>query len=159
MYLQICMQIHSVVFVLGRQINKQTYAKTINFLCAGNKVVVKYQAQGEGFNPNPLGLTSGTITKALLAQYGAPVERMSGEISARAGFRGGQSGHLPRGLYSHEPWAPWGWLNILNVNNHKIVNNNSIRKKVYIHWNHCNILLNKSIIWAKVNFTGPYSNI
>ena len=47
------MSIHSVVFALGRQINKQKYVKTINLLfllCAGNKVFVKYQAQG-GFNP------------------------------------------------------------------------------------------------------------
>ena len=43
---KICMQIHSVEFALSRQINKQKYAKTINLLCAGNKVFVKYQAQG-----------------------------------------------------------------------------------------------------------------
>jgi len=40
------MRIHSVVFALSRQINTQKYAKTINLLCAGNKVFVKYQAQG-----------------------------------------------------------------------------------------------------------------
>jgi len=40
------MQIHSVAFALNLQINKQKYAKTINLLCAGNKVFVKYQAQG-----------------------------------------------------------------------------------------------------------------
>jgi len=45
------MQIHSVVFALKRQINKQMYAKTINLLCAGNNVFVKYQAQG--VTPNP----------------------------------------------------------------------------------------------------------
>jgi len=28
------------------------YAKTINHLCAGNNVFVKYQAQGGGVNPN-----------------------------------------------------------------------------------------------------------
>jgi len=52
MFLEICMQIHSVVFALSRQINKQkvTYAQTINLLCAGNKVFVKYQAQEGGFN-------------------------------------------------------------------------------------------------------------
>jgi len=44
------MQIHSVVFALSRQMNKQKCQKTINQLCAGNKVFVKYQAQG-GFNP------------------------------------------------------------------------------------------------------------
>jgi len=40
------MQIHSVAFALSLQSNKQKYAKTINLLCAGNKVFVKYQAQG-----------------------------------------------------------------------------------------------------------------
>jgi len=29
------------------------YAKTINFLCAGNKVFIKNQAQGEVSNPIP----------------------------------------------------------------------------------------------------------
>jgi len=52
MFLEICMQIHSVVFALRRQINKQKYAETVNLVCAGNKVFVKYQAQG-GVNPNP----------------------------------------------------------------------------------------------------------
>jgi len=33
------MQIHSVVFALSRQINKQKYAKTINFVFAGNKIL------------------------------------------------------------------------------------------------------------------------
>jgi len=46
------MQIHSVVFAFSRQINKQKDAKTINLLCAGNKVFVKNQAQGVGFNHN-----------------------------------------------------------------------------------------------------------
>jgi len=46
MFLEICMQIYSVVFALSRQMNK-------HLLCAGNKVFVKYQAQGRGFNPNP----------------------------------------------------------------------------------------------------------
>jgi len=31
------MQINSVTFALGLQINKQKYAKTINFLCTVNK--------------------------------------------------------------------------------------------------------------------------
>jgi len=53
MFLEICMQIHTSLFALSRQINKQKYAKTINLLCAGNKVFVKYQAQG-GVNPIPL---------------------------------------------------------------------------------------------------------
>jgi len=35
--LEICMHIHSLVFALSRQINKQKCAKTI-LLCAGNKV-------------------------------------------------------------------------------------------------------------------------
>jgi len=50
MFLEICMQIYSVFFALSRQIHKQKYAKTINLLCKGNKVFVKYQAQG-GVNP------------------------------------------------------------------------------------------------------------
>ena len=54
MFLEICMQIHSVVFALIRQINKQKYAKMINLLCTSNKVFVKYQARGEGFKPIPL---------------------------------------------------------------------------------------------------------
>jgi len=33
------MQVYSVVFALSRQMNKQKYAKTINLLCAGNKVL------------------------------------------------------------------------------------------------------------------------
>jgi len=32
----------------SRQIKKQKYAKTFDFLCAGNKDFVKYQAQGGG---------------------------------------------------------------------------------------------------------------
>ena len=41
-----CMQIFSMVFAISRQINKQKYAKTVNLVYAGNKVFVKYQAQG-----------------------------------------------------------------------------------------------------------------
>ena len=52
MFLEICMQIHSVVFALSRQINKQNVCENNNLLCAGNKIFVKYQAQGF-FNPNP----------------------------------------------------------------------------------------------------------
>jgi len=52
MFLQIFMQIHSMVFALSQQINKQKVCEN-NLLCAGNKVFVKYQAQGWGFNPNP----------------------------------------------------------------------------------------------------------
>ena len=51
MYLESCIQIHSVVFALSRQINKQKICETINFFCAGDKRFVKYQAQGGGFNP------------------------------------------------------------------------------------------------------------
>jgi len=54
MFVEICMHIHSVVFAISRQINKQKYAKTLNLLCAGNKVFVKYQVQGGGVKPNPL---------------------------------------------------------------------------------------------------------
>jgi len=53
MFLEICMQIHSVVFALSRQINKQKYAQTSNLLCASNKVFGKYGSQGGVFNPNP----------------------------------------------------------------------------------------------------------
>jgi len=53
MFLEICIQIHTLLFALSRQINKQKYAKTINLLRAGNKVFVKYQAQ-EALNQTPL---------------------------------------------------------------------------------------------------------
>jgi len=53
MFLEICMQIHYLVFASSRQINKKKPAKTINLLCAGNKVFVKYQAQEGVFNTNP----------------------------------------------------------------------------------------------------------
>jgi len=53
MLLEICIQIHSVVFALNRQINKQKYAKTINLLCAGNTIFVTYQTQ-EGSYPKSL---------------------------------------------------------------------------------------------------------
>jgi len=42
------MQIYPVGFALSRQINNQKICKTINLLCEGNKVFVKYQAQGGG---------------------------------------------------------------------------------------------------------------
>jgi len=51
MFLEICIQILSALFALSRQIDKQKYAKTINLLCAGNKVFVKYQAQAVGVQP------------------------------------------------------------------------------------------------------------
>ena len=46
------MQIHSVLFALSRQIDKQKVCEynTINVVCAGNQVFVKYQAQGGGVN-------------------------------------------------------------------------------------------------------------
>jgi len=47
-FLEICMEIYSVVFALSCQLNKQKICE--NNLCAGNKVFVKYEAQG-GFNP------------------------------------------------------------------------------------------------------------
>jgi len=53
MFLEICMQIHSVVFALRRQINKQNVCEN-NLLCASNNVFVKYQAQGGGLTPTPL---------------------------------------------------------------------------------------------------------
>jgi len=52
MFLEICMQIYSVGFALSRQINKQKVCENKPF-CAGNKVLVKYQAQ-EGLTPPPL---------------------------------------------------------------------------------------------------------
>jgi len=53
MFLEICMQIHSMAFALSRHINKQKYAKTINLLCAGKKNFVKYQTQGGLSSPPP----------------------------------------------------------------------------------------------------------
>jgi len=56
LFLEYCMQIHSVVFALSRQINKpkvKKYAKTINLICAGNKIFITYQTWW-GFNPTPL---------------------------------------------------------------------------------------------------------
>jgi len=48
------MQIYCVVFALSREINKQIVFETFNFLSAGNKDFVKYQAQrGGGLTPNP----------------------------------------------------------------------------------------------------------
>ena len=43
MFLETCMQIHSVIFALSRQINKKMHAKTINLLCVGNNIFVTYQ--------------------------------------------------------------------------------------------------------------------
>jgi len=38
MFLEICMQIYSVVFALSRKINKQKVSEN-NLFCAGNKVL------------------------------------------------------------------------------------------------------------------------
>ena len=54
MFREICMQIYSVVFTLNRQINKQKVCENTSSPCEGNKVFVKYQAQGGSFNPTPL---------------------------------------------------------------------------------------------------------
>ena len=53
MFLEICMQIYSVVFALSRQINKQKVCKNNSSSCEGNEIFVTYQAQGGGVNPNP----------------------------------------------------------------------------------------------------------
>jgi len=62
------MQIHSLLFALSRQISKQKYAETINLLCAGYKVFVKYQAQG-GFYPPPF------LANALGTEYKLKYQR------------------------------------------------------------------------------------
>jgi len=59
MFLEISMQIYSMVFALSRQINKQKVCKTVNPLCAGNKVFVKYQAEGGVLTPTPRPLVYG----------------------------------------------------------------------------------------------------
>jgi len=46
MFLELFMQINSVVFALIRQINKQKVCENNSLLCAGNKGFVKHQAQG-----------------------------------------------------------------------------------------------------------------
>jgi len=46
MFLEISMQLYSVVFALSRQINKQIDTKTVNLLYADNKVFATYQTQG-----------------------------------------------------------------------------------------------------------------
>jgi len=53
-FLEICMQIHSVVFALNRQSNKQKVCEN-NYSPsrAGYTVFVKCQAQGGRVNPNP----------------------------------------------------------------------------------------------------------
>jgi len=54
MFLEICIQLHSVAFALSGHINKKKVCESNESICAGSKVFVKYQAQEEGFNPNPL---------------------------------------------------------------------------------------------------------
>jgi len=55
------MQTHSVVFAVSRQINKQKYAKTINRLCAGNKVLQNIKLKGGVLTPIPLAYALGGI--------------------------------------------------------------------------------------------------
>ena len=63
LFLEICMQFHSVVLAISRQINKQRHAKTINPLCAGNKVLYNIKFL------YALELSFGTIFRAI---YGIP---------------------------------------------------------------------------------------
>jgi len=44
------------------KLTNKKYAKTINLLCAGNKVFVKCEAQG-GFDPTPLAFALGCDKK------------------------------------------------------------------------------------------------
>jgi len=53
MFLEICMQIYSVVFAVSRQITKQKVCKNNQSPCEGNKIFGKYQAQGGGLTPPP----------------------------------------------------------------------------------------------------------
>jgi len=53
MFLEICIPIHSVVFALSPQINKQKYAKTIHLLCAGNKDFCKISSSRGEATPKP----------------------------------------------------------------------------------------------------------
>jgi len=48
MFLEICMQINSVVIQKLDKLTSKMYAKTINIFCADKNVFVKYQAQGGG---------------------------------------------------------------------------------------------------------------
>jgi len=48
---------------LVEKLTNKKYAKTINFLCAGNKVFVKNQAQGGGLTPTPLRTPLATFIK------------------------------------------------------------------------------------------------
>jgi len=52
MFFEIFMQIHSMVFALSQQINKQKVCGTVNLLWAGNKIFVKCEAQSF-FYPDP----------------------------------------------------------------------------------------------------------
>jgi len=69
MFLEICMHIYSVVFALSRHINKQNVCENNSSPCKGNKVFVKYQAQGTGFNPKvpPLRTPLVPIRKACIS--------------------------------------------------------------------------------------------
>jgi len=78
MFLKICMQIHSVVFALSRQINKQKYAKTINPLCAGNNVLWNIKLKGEGLTANP------SLAHAIAYKLSALPARISEETAINA---------------------------------------------------------------------------
>ena len=57
MCLEICKQIYSVVFAQVEKLKSKKYAKTFNFLSAGNKGFVTYQAQEGALitnHPTPL---------------------------------------------------------------------------------------------------------
>jgi len=54
MFLEICMQINSVVFALSRQIYTQKVCENNNLLYAGKNVFVKCQAQGGGLPQPPV---------------------------------------------------------------------------------------------------------
>jgi len=60
-----------VVFALNPQINKQKYAKVINILSEGNKVFVKYQAQGWGLTPTPLAYAYVVASRCLIQAHGS----------------------------------------------------------------------------------------
>jgi len=54
MFVEICMQIHSLVFALiSRQINKKKVCEN-NLLCTGNKVCCKISSSGGRLTPHPL---------------------------------------------------------------------------------------------------------
>jgi len=54
MFLEICMQIHFVLFALSRQLNKQKVCENNYLLCAGNKVFYNVKLKGGGLTQKPL---------------------------------------------------------------------------------------------------------